>query len=133
MTRQQQQAQATFTQTTLAIEARAFPSPAELAEYEVVVPGMGQRLLATFEDQAKHRMTLETYVVKWDVIRSNVGLGAGFIFGIVVLAAAFYLILNGHEGTGVVTIIVEFLAYGGVFLYGSESRRRERARQARGG
>jgi hypothetical protein len=90
---------------------------------------MAERLLTKFEQQADHRMSLERHVIQWDVRRSNAGLVAAFVFGVAVLVAAMILILNGHESAGVASIIVEFLVYGGVFVYGSETRRRERNRK----
>ena len=73
---------------------------------------------------------LGKHVVYWDVRRANAGLAAAFVFGIMVLIASVILILNGHESAGVTGIIVEFLVYGGAFVYGSETRRRERSRKA---
>lgn len=108
------------------------PPPSDLAEYNAIVPGMAERLLAKFEDQADHRMALEKHVIFWDVRRANGGLIAAFVFGVVVLIASVLLILNGHESAGVTAIIVEFLTYGLAFLYGSETRRRERNRKAEG-
>ena len=91
---------------------------------------MAERLLVTFEQQADHRMALERHVIRSDVQRANWGLLAAFVFGLAVLAASVGLILNGHEGAGTTGIIVEFLTYGGVFIYGSETRRRERNKKA---
>jgi hypothetical protein len=91
---------------------------------------MAERLLVKFEAQAEHRMTLEKHVIFWDVRRANAGLAAAFVFGILVLAAMVYLILNGHESVGLFGILIEFLTYGLVFLYGAETRRRERQQKA---
>lgn len=108
------------------------PAPADLERYDAVVPGMAERLLAKFEQQADHRMALEKHVVHADVKRADRGLIAAIVFGVTVLVAAVAFILTGHEGAGTTTIIVEFLAYGGLFLYGSETRRRERNKKAGG-
>lgn len=102
------------------------PAPEDLERYDAIVPGMGERLLAKFEKQADHRMALERHVITWDVYRANGGLIFGFVFGVTVLAAAVYLIMNGHEGVGVGLIIADFLTYGGAFIVGSVNRRRER-------
>lgn len=90
---------------------------------------MAERLLAKFEQQADHRMGLEKHVIHADVRRASAGLIAAFLFGVLVLIAAVMLILNGYEGAGVTAIVVEFLVFGGAFLYGSETRRRERNRK----
>ena len=64
--------------------------------------------------------------------RANWGLVAALIFGLAVLISSVVLILNGHESAGTIAIVVEFLIYGGAFLYGSETRRRERNRKNQG-
>jgi hypothetical protein len=93
---------------------------------------MADRLLVKFEQQADHRMALENHVIHSDVRRSNWGLAAAFVFGLAVLAASAVLILNGHEGAGTITFLTEFVTFGGLFLYGNETRRRERNKKAGG-
>ena len=108
------------------------PAPSDLAKYDVIVPGMADRLLTKFEQQADHRMALEAHVIHSDSTRATWGLAAAFVFGLVLLGAAIYLIVNGYETAGVVAIITEFVTYGGLFIYGSETRRRERRQQRQG-
>ena len=91
---------------------------------------MAERLLVKFEQQTDHRMSLETKVIQGDIRRANWGLIAATIFGLSVLVASVVLILNGHEGAGVTTLLGAFLTYGLAFLYGNETRRRERNRKA---
>ena len=93
---------------------------------------MAERLLVTVERQSEHRMALENHVIHSESQRSNWGLVAAFVFGMSVLGVATYLIVNGYQSVGVVTLVSEFLTFGGVFVYGSESRRRERNRQRQG-
>ena len=38
------------------------PSPQDLARYEAVIPGLGDRLINRFEKQSDHRMALESAV-----------------------------------------------------------------------
>lgn len=92
---------------------------------------MADRLVAKFEQQADHRMALESDVIHADIRRGNWGLIAAFTFGLIVLLASVILILNGHESAGTTGIIIEFLTFGLAFLYGSETRRRERNQKAR--
>lgn len=108
------------------------PPPSDLAQYDAIVPGMAERLLTKFEQQGAHRMSLETHVIHSDATRANWGLAAAFVFGLALLGASVYLIVNGYEMAGIVAIVTEFLTYGGLFLYGSETRRRERKEQRRG-
>jgi uncharacterized membrane protein len=108
------------------------PPPDVLREYNAIVPGMAERLLVNLEKQSNHRMALEKHVLYWDVRRANAGLAAGLLFGLAVLVAAVFLILNGHESVGVGAIIGDFLVYGGAFVYGDVSRRRERNQKLRG-
>lgn len=58
------------------------PRPSDLEQYDAIVPGMAERLLVKFEQQADHRMALENHVIRSDVKRANWGLGAAFIFGV---------------------------------------------------
>ena len=118
-------------QAVQTITARAFPSPDELAQYDAIVPGMAERLLASVEKQQDHRMALETKVVGRDIRRADLGLLAGFIFGLLVFGGAVVLILNGHESIGAGAIIADFLVYGGAFLYSDRRRRDERGQKAR--
>lgn len=106
------------------------PAPADLERYDAIVPGMAGRLLEKFEQQADHRMALEKHVVHGDVRRANWGLVAGTVFGLAVLVGSVTLILNGHETPGTLALLSTFVTYGGAFLYGSETRRRERNRNA---
>jgi uncharacterized membrane protein len=123
-------AQRTISVETFEAFAGPLPAPETLAKYDAIVPGMAERRLRTFEQQAEHRMGLEKHVLRWDVIRSNVGLLAAFVFGVLVLAAAVYLIVNGYSTEGLIAIVSEFVTYGLAFLYSSETRRRERNRKA---
>jgi len=93
---------------------------------------MAERLLVTMEKQTEHRMELENHVIHSESRRSNWGLVAAFTFGMSVLGVGTYLIVNGYQSAGVVALVTEFLTFGGIFVYGSESRRRERTEQRRG-
>lgn len=134
LSRQQQQ-QIIQRQTITAVQelfSGPLPSPDTLARYDEIVPGMADRLLVKFEQQANHRMRLESFVIRLDVVRSFLGLGAGFVFGIAVLIAAILLIMNGHETPGILILLGDFLAYGGAYLYGDIAKRRERDRKMTG-
>jgi uncharacterized membrane protein len=106
------------------------PAPEDLVRYDAIVPGMAERLLTKFEKQADHRMDLERHVIYWDVRRANAGLLAAFVFGVIVLLAAVWLIVSGYESAGVTAIVVEFLAFAAALLYSTERRRRERDRKS---
>jgi uncharacterized membrane protein len=108
------------------------PPASELAKYDAVVPGMAERLLTQFELQASHRMALERHLIHSDSTRANWGLAAAFVFGIVLLGAAVYWTVNGYQSVGIVAIVSEFVTYGGLFVYSSETRRRERKQQRQG-
>lgn len=90
---------------------------------------MADRLLTKLEDQTDHRMALEKDVIHGDIMRANAGLIAAVAFGVLVLISSVVLILNGHEGPGTTLLLGEFLTYGISFIYGSETRRRERNRK----
>ena len=125
--------QAVVQQQTIQMESYQgpLPPPDDLARYDEIVPGGAERLFTLLEKQANHRMGLEKHVITWDVRRANLGTVFALIFGLAVLIVSYILIANGHEGPGVLALLVEFVTYGGIFVYSTETRRRERNQKAR--
>ena len=107
------------------------PHPAMLAQYDSILPGAPERILAMVEAQGRHRQQLEEYALKAEHHRSMTGV---VLAGVMVLAmlgtAGYALYLNlpnvalALAGTPIVTIA-------GAFIYGTESRKRERIQKTR--
>ena len=83
------------------------------------------------EKQADHRMSLERVVVTGDNRRANYGLICGFIIAVLGLCLSAFLIYSGFATAGVVFAVTELATLVGVFVYGTNSRRRERVQKAR--
>lgn len=108
------------------------PSSDELAAYDVVVPGMAERLLKNLEKQTDHRIDIEKKVIEGDIRRADRGLIAGWTFAMALLGASLYLIANGHESIGVTGLLGELAILGGSLVYSHYQRRQERNRKAGG-
>lgn len=111
--------------------AGPLPHPDLLRTYDEIVPGSAKQLIDTFDRQAHHRMELEKAVILGDVSRSNRGLWMAGSGVIAVLVVAAVVILTGHDTAGIVIASVDIGSIVAVFIYGTESRRRERNEKAR--
>jgi len=82
------------------------------------------------EQQSAHRRDLERFVVLSDASRANWGLVAGFVVSLSVLAASCWLIVSGHEVSGTIFGTLDLAALVGVFVYGTNVRKKERIAKA---
>lgn len=112
-------------------ESRTFfagplPPPEKLAQYNQIVPGAAERIIKMAEDQAAHRMELESKVINSDIMNSRIGLFCGFALGLVGMIGGVVLIYYGKTivGTAISGGTVASLAV--TFVYGSQQRRKER-------
>lgn len=116
--------------TVLTTRAEMFsgplPPPSILAAYSDIIPDGANRVMVMAEEQSKHRRWLESYTLQSESRRANAGLGAGVVVSLAFLAASVFLIATGHEISGAVLGTVDIVSLAGVFVYGSESRRKER-------
>ena len=102
------------------------PAPQVLLQYNQIVPGAADRIIAMAEQQASHRQNLEQIVVKSGTRDSLLGLIFGLIIGLATEAGAVLCIFNGHQGGGATLGISGLAGLVGVFVYGSRQRRQER-------
>ena len=107
------------------------PPPEILVRYNEAVPNGAERIIVMAEKQSDHRMQLENQVVRADIQRSNLGLAAGLIIALAFLGVSYLLIDGGHETAGAVLGTVDIVGLAGVFVYGTISRRQERANRFR--
>ena len=107
------------------------PPPALLREYDEIVPGSASRILDAWEKQSDHRMWLEKKVLRSDIWRSWIGLGAGFVAQIFTVSVGGYLVLDGHDGAGATIATVGLASIVGTFVYGTRSQRQERVEKTR--
>lgn len=113
------------------VEARSYsgplPPPEILAAYNEIVPGSAETIIAQFVAQGNHRMDLEKTVIHGDVSRSNWGLGAGFVLAAGTIVGSFSMIYLGKDVIGLAGIVMALGTLATAFVYGTFSRRKERA------
>jgi len=106
------------------------PHPDILIRYNDAIPDAAERIVALAERQSAHRMALENRVIDADIRRANSGLIAGLVVALVFGAGSFVLVLSGYALVGGIIGTGDIVALAGTFVYGTESRRRERRDRA---
>jgi uncharacterized membrane protein len=102
------------------------PPPGALQLFDDVIPGSAERILAMAENQANHRILMESRIIRGDFTLSYIGLAAGFVLSTLVILGGIYLISLGHDWAGSGLIGLNLVGLAGVFVYGSNSRRLQR-------
>jgi uncharacterized membrane protein len=108
------------------------PHPDLLRQYNDIVPGAAERIIALAERQAEHRMTLEKIVIHGDTVRAHWGLVCGLVISLALLGSAIYMAAIGYAWPGAILGAFDIVALAGVFVYGTHSRREERAERVKG-
>lgn len=103
------------------------PHPKILDAYDKILPGAAERIFSMAECQAEHRRSLELIVIKGDSVRANLGLAAAVGVALISIAAAVYLAVNGHGLVATALVGSNLVAGSTVFIYGTNSRKEERA------
>ena len=120
------------------------PPPAALGQYDDILPGSAERIMRMAEAQAEHRIEQEQHssqqedvrvqtertAVIGDSRRAYIGLIFGFILSLLIISLGAYSIIWGNPWVGVAAIGINIAGLAGVFVYGTNSRRRERERRA---
>jgi len=105
------------------------PPPSALREYDAVLPGAADRIIAMAEAQSRHRQEMESKVIGADLANARIGLYCGLVIGLAAIIGGCICVALGQQwggsiiGTGGLTGLV------GVFVYGSRERRKERERK----
>ena len=102
------------------------PPPHIVERYERVLPGAAERIFKMAEDQSRHRRDLETLVIHSDIRNSKLGLVFGLIIGLAALIAAVIMVYFGNVTGGSLLGVGTITALVGVFVYGSQGRKKER-------
>ena len=106
------------------------PPPPVLKQYDDLVPGAAERMVRITESQAEHRIRMESAVILGDARRSAAGLIFAFILSLLIISLGAYAVIWGNPWVGVAVIGINIAGLAGVFVYGTNSRRRERERKA---
>ena len=107
------------------------PPPEVLEQFDRVVPGSAERIIAMAEQQSQHRRALEQKVISSDILNSRLGLIFGFVLGLVGVGGGIYAIVIGQAGVGSFISLGALATLAGVFVYGSKQRKSEREARER--
>ncbi len=106
--------------------AGPLPPPKAIKQYEEVLPGAADRIIAMAENQSSHRQKIETKVINSDILNSKLGLIFGFIIGLVGIIGGVYVVVHDKAFAGGFIITGTLVSLVGTFVYGSRQRRSER-------
>jgi uncharacterized membrane protein len=126
LTLHQQQPKKMAIQVTAQSSSGPLPHPAILAQYNEIVPGAAERIIAMAEVQTQHRQQLEKAVIESDIRNSRLGLHYGLIIGLVAVLGGVACIVMGHEVGGSIVGGTGLTGLVGVFVYGSRQKQKER-------
>lgn len=102
------------------------PAPVDLEHYEKVLPGAAERIISMAERQSAHRQNLETKVINSEISNSKTGLYFGFAIGIGGFIVVGYCASFGYQILAGIIAALDIGSLVGVFVYGSEKRKKER-------
>jgi hypothetical protein len=90
-----------------------------------------ERQFTLQEKQAEHRFDIERTVIHGDSRRSYAGLALGFLVAMAFMFGAYRLGMAGHDVLAGTLATVDVGAFVGVFVFGTESRRKERSERSK--
>ncbi|MEX0856243.1 MAG: DUF2335 domain-containing protein [Gemmatimonadota bacterium] len=131
-TRQNEQFQAQFLAAQISYWSGPTPSPDVLRQFEELVPGSADRIIAMAERQSEHRQRLEARAVKGGDRRATLGSIFGFVIGMTAILGGLYLATRGQELGGYALMLGTIVALTSVFVYGRKSAKRELAQKSPG-
>jgi uncharacterized membrane protein len=119
-----------LSRTEWSLHVGPLPPPEQLAKYNMVVEDGADRIFTIFEEQARHRMTLEkTHLDSGLRFRAR-GQAAAFAIGIFGLGVCLWLGLAGHDWLAGTVGVVDIAGLAGLFIYGRAEQKDERAKKA---
>ncbi|AQG81937.1 DUF2335 domain-containing protein [Spirosoma montaniterrae] len=101
------------------------PAPETLIEYNEAVPNGADRIVTIFEEQARHRMSLEKVAVGRQTFQSQLGQWFALILGLSTVGCGTWCILEGHDWAGVGLSTSGLITLGVAFLKGKESQKKD--------
>lgn len=102
------------------------PPPTVLAGYERAQHGAADRIIKMVEAQARHRQDLEQTVTYSELKHEKMGMWFAFLLTVALMAFGFFLVWQGKETAGYLSVFVPVLFHAGNYLY---NRRREEQKQ----
>lgn len=99
------------------------PSPDALREYDGVLPGLGERIVTNWEEESRHRRSLERRTVEAGIKNQSRGQIVAATIAISVALGGIVLIATGHSIAGLIALLPNLVALIGLFIYGSAKRK----------
>jgi uncharacterized membrane protein len=105
------------------------PHPTILKQYDEVLPGGAERIVAMAERQSAHRQQLEKMVVESNCRNERSGTILGFVICMTTIGGGFYLILRGMDSGGIAAIVSSLAGLIFAFVYGKKKQAEERSQK----
>jgi len=102
------------------------PHPDHLAQFEQILPGLADRIVAMSEKGLAHRQDMEAQIVRSSLRKEAVGQWFAFLVALAALGTGTYLISVGRSLEGMGTTLAALAGLIGVFIYGKRRGRRAR-------
>lgn len=102
------------------------PPPEVLRNYDQILPGAAERIMAMAEKQSTHRHKLEENYLATEARNSLLGIIFALLLGITGLSASGICIYVGQGWPGTALGGVTLVSLVGTFIYGTQQRRIER-------
>lgn len=109
--------------------AGPIPPPAILGQYEEVCQGSANRILTQFEEQGRHRRSLESKAINYNVASAVVGQIAGFLLFLAAIGTGAFLIYHDKPVGGLTTIITAVGTSALVLLKAESAKRKDLAQK----
>jgi uncharacterized membrane protein len=107
------------------------PPPLVLREYNAILPGLAERIVAQAEQQTEHRIRLETRVVNADISKSWAGLICGLVVSLACIGSGVTCVLYGHDWAGTTIATGAVVGLVSTFIYGTAVRKAERTEKTK--
>ncbi len=107
------------------------PPPKFLREYDEIVPGAAERILAMAEAQTTHRIQIEKRAVESGITRANWGLVSGTVIGVLAIGLGGAAMLMGQPTAGFWFGVIGMTGLVGVFVTGRYMTGKEREQKNR--
>ncbi len=106
------------------------PHPEHLERYGNIVQDGAERIFKMAENQAEHRMRIESEIVKADIRRSDLGLLYGFLICLVVTGSGVWITVQNGNLIGFVAILTPLVSIVGLFIYNRKSQSKDKEEQS---
>ena len=105
---------------TSIVEAASFsgplPPPSMFREYDSILPGSAERILAMAEKEQDHRTTWENKALDTIARQGNIGQWFGLLIAILCIGGAIYLAVSGHRWVAIALAVATAVGLVGRFI-----------------